>query len=108
MTDKIEKETEDKTIDPKAVCICNEAFRVGECPVHPSEKVSDYPTPPTPEVVMVTAADRYEPTKKTMWVGFGFTCPKCKENSLRHWETGGYSYCPCCGTKVEYSFSTSD
>ena len=89
---------------PELICICDDAFREGECPVHPSEQPEGYPTPPTPEIFVVTAAMRYEPTKKTQWIGYGFICPNCQENSLRHWETGGYAYCPACGAKIAYEF----
>lgn len=85
-----------------AKCNCEDPLREGECPVHPSEDVKA--KPPAQEAAVVTAADRVDPKKKSVWVGFAFKCPKCKEDSIMHWGEMSFDYCPSCGAKIVYEW----
>lgn len=88
-----------------AVCICDDAFREGECPVHTVE-VDEPPLPSRP-TVLVKAEHRVEPTKVSTWRGYSFYCSNCEDGSLMHWKESGFKYCPTCGSQVEYEFDKS-
>jgi len=93
----------------KATCeFCNDPFRVGECPQHPSEKKEKYPEAPTPEAVTITAADRVEPTKISVWHGFVYKCPACSEPSIMHFGEFGFASCPACRAIVNYAWEADN
>lgn len=82
-------------------CNCDDAFRLEDCPVHPSEKEKavEYALDGVKEVV-VTPAHRAEPTRKTGWVGFSFSCENCEKPSILEW----FNFCPNCGSKIIFTF----
>ncbi len=91
----------DKAVESN--CVCEDPFRVGECPAHPSSP-AEYPGAPTQKVLLVRASDRVEPQKKSSWIGFAFNCPGCGDGSIMHWGTNGFNYCPSCGSPMAYEW----